>query len=56
MIKGKRYIFEESLIGDFSFVKGWKGDTKGNVIFHEAAQNFNPDIATCGKKCIVEVE
>ncbi len=56
MINGKKYVFEEAIKGDFSFVKGWKGDAKGNVIFHKAARNFNPDIAAAGKKCIVEVE
>lgn len=43
-------------MGDWAFVKGWKGDEKGNVIFHESARNFNPDIAMAGKRCIVEVE
>jgi 3-oxoacid CoA-transferase len=37
-------------------VKGWKADTKGNVIFRKTARNFNPDVATAGRKCIVEVE
>jgi len=56
IINGRKYLFEESISGDFAFVKGWKGDTKGNVIFHKAARNFNPDIAVAGKRCIVEVE
>jgi 3-oxoacid CoA-transferase len=56
IIKGRKYLYEESIQGDWSFVKGWKGDAAGNVIFHESARNFNPDIAAAGKKCIVEVE
>lgn len=56
IIGGRKYIYEESIKGDWAFVKGWKGDAKGNVIFHKAARNFNPDIAMAGRKCIVEVE
>ena len=37
-------------------IKGWKADHKGNVVFRKTARNFNPDIATAGKTCIVEVE
>lgn len=56
IINGRKYLFEDSITGDWALVKGWKGDTKGNVIFHKAARNFNPDIAVAGKRCIVEVE
>jgi 3-oxoacid CoA-transferase len=53
---GRDYILEESIVGDFSIVKGWKADTLGNVIFRKSARNFNPDVAGAGKVCIVEVE
>ena len=53
---GRDYILENSIVGDFALVKGWKADTKGNVMFRKTARNFNPDVATAGKKCIVEVE
>ena len=53
---GKDYILEESLTGDFSFIKGWRADESGNVQFRMAARNFNPPMATAGKTCIVEVE
>ena len=43
-------------MGDFALIKAWKADTKGNVIFRKSARNFNPDAATAGKICIVEVE
>ena len=55
-INGRDYILENSIVGDFALVKGWKADTKGNVMFRKTARNFNPDVATAGKKCIVEVE
>ncbi|EWM27362.1 3-oxoacid transferase 1 [Nannochloropsis gaditana] len=54
--QGRNYVMEEAITGDFSLVKGWKADTKGNVIFRGTARNFNPDAARAGKVCIVEVE
>ncbi|MEQ8907881.1 MAG: CoA transferase subunit A [Vicingaceae bacterium] len=53
---GKKYILEESLTSDFSIVKAWKGDTKGNLIFKATARNFNPVMAMAGKVTIAEVE
>lgn len=53
---GKKYILEESLVSDFSIVKAWKGDTKGNLIFKATARNFNPIMAMAGKVTIAEVE
>ena len=46
---------EESLTGDFAFVKCWKADRDGNLVFHRTARNFNPDVATSGKIVIAEV-
>ena len=54
--EGREYILESSILGDYALVKGWKADTKGNVIFRKTARNFNPEVATAGRKCIVEVE
>ena len=56
VINGRDYILETALTGDFAIVKGWKADERGNVVFRKAARNFNPDVATAGKICIVEVE
>jgi 3-oxoacid CoA-transferase len=53
---GREYILEKSYRGDFSLIKAWKADEKGNVVFKKSARNFNPDVATSGKTCIVEVE
>ena len=54
--KGREYILEESITGDFAIVKGWKADRYGNVIYRHTAQNFNPMAATAGKITVVEVE
>jgi len=53
---GKSYILEESIIGDFAIVKGWRADRYGNVIYRHTAQNFNPVAATAGRITVVEVE
>ncbi len=53
---GKMYLLESWLRADFSFVKAWKGDTSGNLIFKGTARNFNPMMAAAGKITIAEVE
>ena len=53
---GKMYILEESLVSDYSIVKAWKGDTKGNLVFKATARNFNPAMAMAGTITIAEVE
>ena len=53
---GKKYILEKALVADFAFVKAWKGDTAGNLIYKGTARNFNPLMAMAGKITIAEVE
>jgi 3-oxoacid CoA-transferase subunit A len=53
---GKEYLLEYAFDADFALVKAWKGDTHGNLIFHETARNFNPLMAMAGKITVVEVE
>ena len=53
---GKMYLMETGLIADFAFVKAWKGDTAGNLIYKGTARNFNPMMATAGKITVAEVE
>jgi 3-oxoacid CoA-transferase subunit A len=54
--EGRKYILEKGIVGDFAFVKAWKGDKFGNLIFRKTARNFNPMAATAGKITIAEVE
>jgi len=54
--KGKQYLLEYAFDADFAFVKAWKGDTQGNLIYKETARNFNPMMAMAGKITIAEVE
>lgn len=53
---GKKYLLESWLQADFAFVKAWKGDTSGNLIYNGTARNFNPMMAAAGKITIAEVE
>lgn len=50
------YILEEALTGDYAFIKAWKADTLGNLIFRGTARNFNPECAKAAKLTIAEVE
>ncbi len=54
--KGKMYVLEHAFNPDFAFVKAWKGDTAGNLIFKGTARNFNPMMAMAGKITVAEVE
>lgn len=53
---GKMYLMETWLKADFAFVKAWKGDTAGNLIYKGTARNFNPMMATAGRVTVAEVE
>eukprot|EP00948_MAST-09A_sp_MAST-9A-sp1_P000617 g617.t1 len=52
----RKAILEHGIVGDYAFVKAWKADTRGNLMFRGTARNFNPDCARAGKICIAEVE
>lgn len=53
---GRTYLLERALPADFAFVRAWKGDRHGNLVFRKAARNFNPVCAMAGKVGIAEVE
>jgi 3-oxoacid CoA-transferase subunit A len=53
---GKTFILEKGIVGDFAFIKGWKADPHGNIIYRNTARNFNPLAAMAGKVTIAEVE
>ena len=53
---GKPHILEHAFEADFAFVKAWKGDRSGNLIFKGTARNFNPLMAMAGKVTVAEVE
>jgi 3-oxoacid CoA-transferase subunit A len=53
---GRTYVMERALAADFAFVKAWKGDPWGNLMYRKTARNFNPMMATAAKVTIAEVE
>jgi 3-oxoacid CoA-transferase A subunit len=53
---GRRYLLERGLTADFAFVKAWKGDAVGNLVYRRTTRNFNPMMATAARKTIAEVE
>lgn len=53
---GRKYLLEQSLNADFAFIKAWKGDRWGNLVYRKTARNFNPLMATAARVTIAEVE
>ena len=53
---GRMYVLEHGLRGDLAFIKAWKGDRWGNLIYRKTARNFNPVMATAADYVIAEVE
>jgi len=54
--EGRMYVMERALRADFAFVKAWKADPWGNLVYRKTARNFNPMMATAAKVTIAEVE
>ncbi|MCL6481299.1 MAG: CoA transferase subunit A [Firmicutes bacterium] len=53
---GRPYVLERALRADFAFIKAWKGDRWGNLVYRKTARNFNPMMATAADYVIAEVE
>ena len=53
---GKMHILEHAFKADFAFVKAWKGDEAGNLIFKGSARNFNPNMCGAATITVAEVE
>ena len=54
--EGRNYVLERALRGDFAFIKAWKGDRWGNLIYRKTARNFNPMMASAADYVVAEVE
>ena len=54
--QGRQYVLERALRGDFAFIKAWKGDRWGNLVYRKTTRNFNPVMATAADHVIAEVE
>jgi 3-oxoacid CoA-transferase subunit A len=53
---GRLYVMERALTAPWAFVKAWKGDRLGNLVYRKTARNFNPMMATAARCTIAEVE
>jgi len=56
VFNGRTYVLEEALSADYAFVRAWKADKFGNLIFRRSQRNFNPLMAMAARCTIVEVE
>lgn len=54
--KGSNYVLEEAITGDYAFIKAYKADKLGNLVFRMSARNFNAPMCKAAKTTIVEVE
>jgi 3-oxoacid CoA-transferase/3-oxoacid CoA-transferase subunit A len=53
---GRAFVLETAIRGDYAWVKAWKGDRYGNLVYRHTAMNFNPMMATAAAITIAEVE
>jgi 3-oxoacid CoA-transferase subunit A len=53
---GKMYVLEQAFKADYGFIKAWKGDAAGNLIFKGTARNFNPNMCGAANITVAEVE
>ncbi|MGZ3951273.1 MAG: 3-oxoacid CoA-transferase [Flavisolibacter sp.] len=56
IIDGKAYVFEKALRANVAFIRAWKADTAGNLVYRMTEQNFNTAMATAADLVIAEVE
>lgn len=50
------FVLETAIRADFALVRAHRGDRHGNLVFAQAARNFNPLCAVSARTTIVEVE
>lgn len=53
---GRTYLMERALSADFAFIRAWRGDRLGNLVYRKTARNFNPMMAAAARVTIAEVE
>jgi 3-oxoacid CoA-transferase subunit A len=56
VIGGRTYLLELPLRADYAFVKAFRGDRAGNLVYRKTARNFNPVMATAADVTLAEVE
>jgi 3-oxoacid CoA-transferase len=53
---GRVHLMERGLRGDFAFVKAWKGDRWGNLVFRKTTRNYNAVMVAAADYVVAEVE
>lgn len=53
---GETYVMERGIRADLALVKAWKADRAGNLVYRKTSRNFNPQVASCGRWTVAEVE
>src|SRR5262245_10597376 len=53
---GRPHVLETALRADYAFVKAWKADALGNLVFRRTTRNVAPMLCTAARVTIAEVE
>jgi 3-oxoadipate CoA-transferase, alpha subunit len=54
-IDGRRHVFEKPLKADVALIKAARADRWGNLVYHSAARNFGPVMATAATLTVAQV-
>jgi len=55
-VDGKEYLIEKPIYPDFGFVKAWKADRLGNLVYYREQRVHNTLVARASKVTIAEVQ
>src|SRR5664279_3786096 len=55
-IGGKEYVFVPALRADIAFIRAYRADAAGNLVYRMTERNFNPLMATAADLVIAQVE
>ncbi len=56
LINGRNHVFVPALRGNVAFIRAWRGDSAGNLVYRMTEQNFNKAMSTAADLVIAEVE
>jgi 3-oxoacid CoA-transferase len=56
IIKGVPQVFVEAIRGNIGFVRAWKADKAGNLVYRLTEENFNTAVAMAADIVVAEVE
>ncbi|HXZ11268.1 MAG TPA: CoA transferase subunit A [Candidatus Sulfotelmatobacter sp.] len=53
---GRPHVLIPAIRGEFAFIKAWRADRWGNLVYRKTARNYNAVMATAADYTIAEVE